>query len=67
MSDHDEIVARAKSLRPLIVAARDQGERMRRVPPQIVEALVGAGLLQMYLVTLDGRPRSSLSDSVPSD
>jgi hypothetical protein len=66
MSDHDEILAAAKNLRSLIVAARDQGERMRRVPPHIVDALAGAGLLQI-LATLDGRPRSSLSDSVPSD
>jgi alkylation response protein AidB-like acyl-CoA dehydrogenase len=29
---------------------------MRRVPPQIVEALVGAGLLQMYLSRSMGGP-----------
>lgn len=59
MSDHDEILAAAKNLRSLIVAARDQGERMRRVPPHIVDALAGAGLLQMYL------PRSMGGPEVP--
>jgi indole-3-acetate monooxygenase len=59
MSDQNEIIAAARNLRPLIVAAREEGERLRRVPPHIVDALAGAGLLQMYL------PRSMGGPEVP--
>jgi indole-3-acetate monooxygenase len=59
MSSHNEIITTAKSLRPLIIAARDQGEHRRRLPSHIVDSLAGAGLLQMYL------PRSMGGPEVP--
>jgi indole-3-acetate monooxygenase len=43
-----EVVA-AASLVPLITAAREEAEAMRRTPPRMVEALAAAGLLQMFL------------------
>ena len=39
----------AASLAPLITAAREEAEAMRRTPPRVVEALAAAGLLQMFL------------------
>jgi hypothetical protein len=44
-----DVVAVAKSLVPLILAARDEGEQIRRVPPEVAKALALAGLLQMFL------------------
>src|SRR5947207_8236333 len=51
-----EIVEAAKSLVPLILACRDEGEQIRRVPPQVAEALAAAGLLQMFLPRSMGGP-----------
>jgi alkylation response protein AidB-like acyl-CoA dehydrogenase len=51
-----EVVAAAKSLAPLIRAAREEGEQIRRVPPRVVKALAAAGLLQMYLPHSIGGP-----------
>jgi hypothetical protein len=48
-----DVVTTAKGLVPLILAARDEGEQIRRVPPPAAKALAAAGLLQMFL------PRSS--------
>jgi len=45
----EAIAARAAELAPLIAATREEGEALRRTPPQVVEALAGAGLLQMFL------------------
>jgi indole-3-acetate monooxygenase len=44
-----DVVTAATDLRPLILAAREEGERIRHVPPEIASALAKAGLLQMYL------------------
>jgi alkylation response protein AidB-like acyl-CoA dehydrogenase len=44
-----DAVTAAKNLVPLILAAREEGERIRHVPPEIANALAKAGLLQMYL------------------
>jgi alkylation response protein AidB-like acyl-CoA dehydrogenase len=51
-----DVVAAAKSLTPLILASRDEGERLRRVPPPVAEALAAAGLLQMFLPRSMGGP-----------
>jgi len=44
-----DVVTAAKSLAPLVRAAREEGEQIRRVPPRVAEALAEAGLLQMFL------------------
>jgi alkylation response protein AidB-like acyl-CoA dehydrogenase len=54
-----EIVEAAKSILPLILGCRDEGEQIRRVPPRVVEALAAAGLLQMFL------PRSMGGSELP--
>jgi indole-3-acetate monooxygenase len=51
-----DVVAKAKSLAPLILAARDEGEQIRRVPPEVAKALAAAGLLQMFLPRSMGGP-----------
>src|SRR5690348_18436659 len=51
-----DVVAAAKSLAPLIRAAREEGEQIRRVPPRVVEALSSASLLQMFLPRSIGGP-----------
>src|ERR1700724_761837 len=51
-----DVVAAAKGLVPLILASRDEGERIRRVPPEVAEALAAAGLLQMFLPRSMGGP-----------
>jgi alkylation response protein AidB-like acyl-CoA dehydrogenase len=51
-----EIVEAAKSLVPLILACRDEGEQIRRVPTRVAEALAAAGLLQMFLPRSMGGP-----------
>src|SRR5438445_4940864 len=51
-----DVVAAARSLAPLIVAAREEGEQIRRVPPLVAEALAAAGLLQMFLPRSMGGP-----------
>jgi alkylation response protein AidB-like acyl-CoA dehydrogenase len=51
-----DVVAAAKSLAPLILAAREEGEQIRRVPPRVAKALAAAGLLQMFLPRSMGGP-----------
>ena len=51
-----DVVAAAKGLVPLILASRDEGERIRRVPPEVAKALAAAGLLQMFLPRSMGGP-----------
>jgi indole-3-acetate monooxygenase len=51
-----DVVAAAKNLVPLILAAREEGERIRHVPPEIANALAAAGLLQMFLPRSMGGP-----------
>jgi indole-3-acetate monooxygenase len=51
-----EIVGAAKALVPQVRAARKEGEALRHVPPQLVEALAAAGLLQLYLPRSMGGP-----------
>src|SRR5215813_4307611 len=52
----EDVVSSAKNLAPLIRSARDEGERTRRVPPRVVDALAAAGLLQMFLPRSMGGP-----------
>ncbi len=51
-----DVVAAAKRLGPLILAAREEGEQIRRVPPRVANALAEAGLLQMFLPRSMGGP-----------
>jgi alkylation response protein AidB-like acyl-CoA dehydrogenase len=51
-----DVVTAAKSLASLILAAREEGEELRRVPPRVAEALAEAGLLQMFLPRSMGGP-----------
>jgi len=51
-----DVVTAAKGLVPLILAAREEGERLRRVPPHVAKALAAAGLLQMFLPRSMGGP-----------
>jgi alkylation response protein AidB-like acyl-CoA dehydrogenase len=58
LAEADVIVA-ARNLIPQVLAARDECERLRHVPTPMVEALAGAGLLQMYLPRSMGGPELS--------
>jgi alkylation response protein AidB-like acyl-CoA dehydrogenase len=51
-----DVVTAAKNLAPLVLAAREEGEQIRRVPRRVAEALAEAGLLQMYLPRSMGGP-----------
>ena len=51
-----DIVAAAKLLRPQIVAARDEIEESRRLPPNIIEQMDRAGLFRMYVPKSLGGP-----------
>ena len=42
-------LATARALAPLVRELRDEGERLRHVPPAMSEALAQSGLLQMFL------------------
>jgi indole-3-acetate monooxygenase len=46
----------SQRLSSLVVASREEGERIRRVPSHVVEALAAAGLLQMFLPRSMGGP-----------
>jgi indole-3-acetate monooxygenase len=46
----------AIELRPKIQAAGDEMERMRRIPPEIAEAMKGAGVFGMALPRSWGAP-----------
>jgi alkylation response protein AidB-like acyl-CoA dehydrogenase len=43
------MVAAAKTLRPLIVEARDEIEEARRLPPALVTAMDEAGLFHVHV------------------
>src|SRR5262249_8957003 len=51
-----DVVAAARQLIPEVLAARDECERLRRLPTSIAEVLAKAGLLQMYLPRSMGGP-----------
>ena len=57
-SDADTI-ATAEALVPLVRASRDEGERLRHVPPRVSAALAQAGFLQIYLPRTLGGPQLS--------
>ena len=54
--DH-AVIAKAAALVPMIRAARREAERLRHLPPELAEALAGAGFLQMYLPRVLGGPQ----------
>jgi alkylation response protein AidB-like acyl-CoA dehydrogenase len=51
-----DVVMAAKGLVPLILTAREEGERLRRVPPHVAKTLAAAGLLQLFLPRSMGGP-----------
>jgi indole-3-acetate monooxygenase len=51
-----DAVTAANNLVPLILAAREEGERIRHVPSEVANALAAAGLLQMFLPRSMGGP-----------
>ncbi len=51
-----DAVTAARDLAPLILAAREEGERIRHVPPNVANALARGGLLQMFLPRSMGGP-----------
>ena len=51
-----DVVAAVSNLIPLVRAAHEECERLRRVPAPLVEALAAASLLQMYLPRAMGGP-----------
>src|SRR5262249_5851457 len=51
-----DVIAAVRRLVPQVRAARDDCERLRRVPSAMAEALAKAGLLQMYLPRSMGGP-----------
>ena len=53
------VVTAAQRLSSLVVASREEGERIRRVPSHVVEALAAPGLLQMFLPRSMGGPSST--------
>ena len=44
-----DVLTRARDLVPLVLAQRDEAERLRHMTPDVVEAFRQAGLFQMYL------------------
>ncbi|MBV8870415.1 MAG: acyl-CoA dehydrogenase family protein, partial [Acetobacteraceae bacterium] len=56
MAQPHDVVSAAHDLFPRIVAAREEAEALRRVPPAIAEQLAAAGLLQMFLPRAMGGP-----------
>jgi alkylation response protein AidB-like acyl-CoA dehydrogenase len=56
MAQPHDVVSAAHDLFPRIVAAREEAEALRRVPPAIAEQLGAAGLLQMFLPRAMGGP-----------
>ncbi len=53
----------ARGFIPQIIAARDECERLRHVPPPLAEALAKAGLLQMFLPRSMGGPELAPLDA----
>src|SRR5215475_10552079 len=51
-----DVIAAARALVPQVRAAREDCERLRRVPTAMADALAEAGLLQMYLPRSMGGP-----------
>lgn len=51
-----DLAVAAKRLIPQVLAAREECERLRRMPVAVVEALAKAGLMQMYLPRAMGGP-----------
>jgi alkylation response protein AidB-like acyl-CoA dehydrogenase len=51
-----DVVGAATGLASKVRAARDESDQLRRVPQDMVEALAGAGVLQMYLPRAMGGP-----------
>jgi indole-3-acetate monooxygenase len=56
MPAEGDLIAAARRLVPQVRAAREDCERLRRVPSAMAEALAEAGLLQMYLPRAMGGP-----------
>lgn len=57
-SDSSDLIGAAQALVPRIRAAREEGERLRHVAPDIAAALSAAHLLHMYLPRALGGPQA---------
>ena len=55
-TSENEMVAAARALRPQIVAAREEMDQHRRLPPSLVEAMDEAGLFRTYMPSSLGGP-----------
>jgi indole-3-acetate monooxygenase len=53
----------ARVMIPQVIAARDECERLRHVPPSLADALARAGLLQMFLPRSMGGPELAPLDA----
>ncbi len=53
----------ARAMIPHVIAARDECERLRHVPPALADALAKAGLLQMFLPRSMGGPELAPLDA----
>ena len=49
-----DVVTAAQRLSSLVVASREEGERIRRVPSHVVEALAAAGSRRDHVVNMTG-------------
>ena len=58
LKQREELVAKARSLHPLLAKNADEAERVRRLPDENFEALVDAGMLRILV------PRPYLKDAV---
>ncbi len=58
-----DALSAARGLIPNVLAARDECERLRHVPPLLVETLAKSGLLQMFLPRSMGGPELAPLDA----
>lgn len=59
MTEQPDLVGAAEALQPLVREHADEGERNRRLPMPVVEALRDAGLLRMCVPAAYGGPEAS--------
>ncbi|HJS87478.1 MAG TPA: acyl-CoA dehydrogenase family protein, partial [Acetobacteraceae bacterium] len=56
MPEPPDIVSAARPLRSRIIAAREEAEAIRHMPPALAEQIAEAGLFQMFLPRSMGGP-----------
>ncbi len=60
----DDVMAAAVALGPAIRASADEAERNRRVPKQIIEAMIEAGIFRLFIPRSAGGLEQPLADSL---